>query len=99
MNLFNPKRRAAGAELEQILLPLDERALAQPEEAHLDARADMGLGLAGLGGELAASDVDLFAQRKARRFLCCRLAARRTIECLDALESRLLSGRIEDDLV
>src|SRR4029078_10199537 len=42
---------------------------------------------------------DLFAQRKARRFLCCRLAARRTIECLDALESRLLSGRIEDDLV
>ena len=99
MNLFNPKRRATRAELEQIFLPLDERALAQPEEAHLHARADIGLRLAGLGGELAAPDVDLFAQCEARRFLGRGLAARWTIECFDAFDSRLFSRRIKDDLV
>src|SRR5512145_2226084 len=99
MNLFDANRRTPRAELEEILLPRNERAPAQPEQAHLHPRADVRLRLAGLDGDLAAADIDLFGQREPGGLLRPRIDARWTVEGLDGLDPGLLSGRIEDDFV
>ena len=59
----------------------------------------MRLGLSGHRRDLAAPDVDLVGQREAGRLLRRRLVPRRTVEDLDAVDTALLPGRIEDHFV
>ena len=55
------------AQLEQILLALDHRVLAQPEQAHPEPGGDLRPGLGLERRQLAAGDVDLLLQREADR--------------------------------
>jgi hypothetical protein len=61
VDLLDPHRHPGAAELEDVVLVLDQRRAAQPEDARADARRDLRARLAGLRRELAALDVDLLA--------------------------------------
>ena len=65
VDLLDPRRHPGGAELEQVVLPLDQRLLAEPEEAHAQPGGDLGPRLVLQRRQLAAGDVDLLLQGEA----------------------------------
>ena len=66
-DLLDPRGDPRRAQLEQILLALDHRLLAEPEQAHPEPGGDLRAGLALERRHLAAGDVDLLLQREADR--------------------------------
>ena len=55
----------AAPELEQVVLPLDHRLLAEPEQADAQPGGDLGARLMLQRRQLAAGDVDLLLQGEA----------------------------------
>ena len=99
-DLLDPRGDARRAQLEQVLLALDHRLLAEPEEAHPEPGGDLRARLVLERRHLAARDVDLLLQREARPPApASARRLRRPVEGLDALDPALLARGVEDHLV
>src|SRR5487761_2083698 len=91
-------RDPRGAELEDVVPPLDERLPPKPENARAQARCYVGTRFVAKGSQLAASYVDLVGQREADRLIRKGGRRRYRVEGLNGLDAAVFSRRVEDDL-
>ncbi len=99
MDLLDPRGDPGGPELEEVVLPLDHRLLAEPEEADAQPGGDLGTRLVLQRRQLAAGDVDLLLEGEADGPACLGAGLHRAVEGLDALDPALLARGVEDHRV
>jgi hypothetical protein len=96
---LEPHRDAGGTQLECIVPVRNEWLLSQPKDAGQETGPDAGLGLIGSRSHFTPHDVNLIVERKANRIAGIGFASRRSVELLDAPNTRPLPRRVENDRI
>ncbi len=92
-------RGAQSCELQLVLLVLNQRSLAHPEDVGAKTRTGVRLLVAALAHDLAGPNVKLVGEGKTDCFAGMSLLPSRRVKPLDGGDSRPLLGRQKHDLI